>query len=227
MTTIKEYFKKRKEDNLKKKLEFKEKQLKKKQEEAVKIKEAEAKAKEIPKETEVEVVSKPAGLRDQIKDLNEKLDSITQETKVKKHIKKKSFKLPYKVKSQLKKLALKGKIQAILMQYNGNLKPIVAEVKSGMLAIDGKVYDGGPKYVWFWNGKFPTMLIPEWDLTPISREDLYNDATDNKRLSDPQTLIIRAMEWKEAQAGKTVAGKTWIWFGIGIIAVLYIIFGQS
>ena len=68
------------------------------------------------------------------------------------------------------------------------------------------------------------MIIPEWDLRPINRENLYNDAVEKKSLADPQTLIIRGMEFKESLQPKGLGGKTLIWIGIGGIVVFYVLF---
>ena len=202
-------------------------QKQKAEKEALQKRIAEEKAKlelDIPPEKPEEPKEVKTGLSNQIKEISEKLDNITQEKVVKEKLKKKTFKLPYKVKSQLRKLALKSKVQVLLLQNNGNIKPIIATIKDGMLIIGEKFYDGNPKGLWFWNGKFPTMIVPEWDLRPLSRESLYNDAAANKRLSDPQTIIIRAMEMKEALQGKTISSKVWIFGGIGAIIVFYVLF---
>ena len=176
-----------------------------------------AKPKEEPKE-------KPVGLGDRVDEINEKLDLITQQKTVERKLKKKTFRLPFRVKSQLKKLALKSKVQVLLLQNNGNIKPTIAEIKNGMLIIGDKLYDGSPTALWFWNGKFPTMIVAEWDLRPVTREYLYHDAVANKRLSDPQTIIIRGMELKEILQGKGMGGKSIIWIIIGGIVIFYILF---
>lgn len=164
------------------------------------------------------------GLKSRLDELNEKLDTITQETKVRKKLKKQHFKVPFRVKSQLKKLALKGKVQVILLQNNRNIKPTVAQIKDGMILIGDKVYNGSSEGIWLWNGKFPTVLLPEWDLNPITPPKLQEEAVDKKRLADPQTFIIRAMMYKEALQPKALAGKTIIWIIIGAIVVLYVLF---
>lgn len=205
----------------------KEELLKKQQAETeeLKRKEAEETNKILPPPEPIEdIKGKKSGLKSRMDEINEKLDIITQEKHAKKEVKKKSFKLPFRVRSQLKKLALRNKVQVLLLQNNGNIKPLIAEIKEGMLIIGEKFYDGNPKGLWFWNGKFPTMLVAEWDLLPLSREALYNDAAGNKRLSNPQTIIIRGMELKEALQGKGLAGKSIIWIIIGGIVVFYVLF---
>jgi len=220
--TIKEYLAKRKEKQLQKKIDRNKQKLEKKLREEKALAETEEKIK--AEEIQIEKPPEPTSLKEQLTAVNEKLDNLTQENKTKKDIKKKAFRLPFRVKSQLKKLALKNKVQIILLQNNGNLKPTIAEIKSGMVMVGDKIYDGNPKGIWLWNGKFPTMIIPEWDLRPINRENLYNDAVEKKSLADPQTLIIRGMEFKESLQPKGLGGKTLIWIGIGGIVVFYVLF---
>lgn len=187
-------------------------------------KKEEPKVEEPKVEEPKEPKQKPTGLKSQLSDIKEQLDVIAQEKKAKKEIKKKSFKLPFRVKSQLKRLALKRKVQVLLLQNNGNIKPLISEIKNGMLIIGDKLYDGSPVGLWLWNGKFPTMVVCEWDLTPLSRTVLYNDAVENKRLADPQTIIIRGMEVKELLGKAGMGGKSIIFIIIGAIVVFYILF---
>jgi len=198
--------------------------------ERLKIKRLDKKVKEITKEPEkkIESIEKPkekeTGLKSKIEEINEKLNRITQETKTKDELKKKAFKLPFRVKSQLKKLALKNKVQVILLQNNRNIKTTIGELKDGMLLVGDKIYDGSTSGIWLWNGKFPTAIVPEWDLKPLTPEGLLSEATENKRLANPQSIIIRAIEFKESLQPKQIAGKTMIWLLIGGVIVFYVLF---
>lgn len=181
---------------------------------------------------------KPTGINKKLEDISEQLDLITQKSMIEKRYKKKTFKLPSKVKSKLKKLAVKNKAQVILLQENMNIKPTIGEIKNGMLIIGE--YIGEAVGVWLWNGKFPTYIVPEWDLKPlskdsidgmrgistISKEELMNDTIDNNRLSYPEQIIIRAMELKEGMMGqKKLSGKAVIWIMIGLAVIGYVLFG--
>lgn len=178
---------------------------------------------EPPKELE----QKPAGLTHQIKDLNEKMGMILGE-KADKKMKKKTFKFPSKVKRQLKKLAKKNKLQVILLQHNKNIKPTIGELKEGMLFIGNKIYDGSTDCVWLWNGKFPTAIVAEWDLKPLTSDRLYTKTIEDNSISHPQTIMIRAMELKEVMQQKAgIGGKTLIWILIGGVIVFYVLFAKS
>lgn len=205
------------------------KQLEKKIEEKTKEYEAKKQIKEEIKEKEEtkeikEPKEKKTGLTTRLDDMSEKLDRITQETKTKEKLKKKVFKLPFGVKSQLKKLAKKSKVQVLLLQNNRNIKATIGEMRDGMLLVGQKIYNGAANIVWLWNGKFPTAIVPEWDLQPLTPEGLHKEAVEGKRLAHPQTMIIRAIEFKEAMTPKKLGGKTLILLIIGGVIVIYILF---
>ncbi len=193
--------------------EHKEEEQKKEQEKPIEI--------QPPKEVE----KKPVGLASQVKEMNEKIDMMTQAKTSK--AKKKEFKLPFGMKGQLKKLAKQNKVQIIYLQHNRNIKPTTAEIKEGMIIIDDKVYDGSTDGVWLWNGKIPTMLIAEWDLKPVTADRLLGKAIEDKSISHPQRIIIRAIEISELlQARGKVSSKMLIWGAIGLAIVGYVLFAN-
>lgn len=169
---------------------------------------------------------KSVGLSSQIKELTEKIDIITETKKIKKE--KKQFKIPYTVKSQLKKLAKKNKVQVILCQHNKNIMPTIGELKEGMLIVGDKIHEGSSDGIWLWNGKIPTAIVFEWDLKPLTSEGMYYSASKDKRISHPQAIMIRAMELKEAMQGtKKISGKVIIWVVIAAIVGGYILFANK
>ncbi len=229
--TIEEIFKqieekKKDEKEIKIKVPF----LKKKEE--IKEPEIEEKPEEEPKE-EIEEEPKKKGLVGQLKELNEKIDIISDKKNQEKKLKKKKFKLPFKVKSQLKKLAVKGKVQVMLLQTTRNIKPVIGEIRDGMLLIKDMVYNGSVDSTWLWEGKIPTMIVPEWDLQPLtpegikemkatsgmSAQQLMNYCLQFGRSVVPGKIIIRAIEAKQNQMLKGKVGAK----GIIIAVVIAII----
>jgi len=197
--------------------------------------------KEEPKDEEsepTEVEKKPMGIKGQLDEIRETLDVITHKKKAEKKLKKKRFKLPFKVKSRLKRLAIKNKVQVMLLQRTRNISPVIGEIKEGMLLIGNNVYEGAVKYTWLWRGKFPTFIVPEWDLSPLSKEgitdmrrpigagELYKDTIQNKRSAEPQTIILRAIEAKQNQMlKKAVNMKAIIWTVIVTLIIGAVLFG--
>ncbi len=231
---------------------FEDIEKKKKDEKEIKIKvpfikkkeEPEEEPKEEPeKETEQEEVTeepKKKGLVGQLKELNEKIDIISDKKKQVKKLKKKKFKLPFQVKSQLKKLAVKDKVQVMLLQRTRNIKPTIGEIRDGMLLVNGMIYNGSVDSTWLWNGKFPTHLVPEWDLQPMTPEGIEEmKATSTLSPSElatycakfgrsavPGKIIIRAVEAKQNQMlGAKANVKTIIWIVIATVVGMAILFG--
>ena len=222
---------------------FKQIEEKKKDEKEIKIKVPFIKKKEEVKEPEIEEKQeelkepeeepKKKGLVGQLKELNEKIDIISDKKNQEKKLKKKKFKLPFKVKSQLKKLAVKGKVQVMLLQTTRNIKPVIGEIRDGMLLIKDMVYNGSVDSTWLWEGKIPTMIVPEWDLQPLtpegikemkatsgmSAQQLMNYCLQFGRSVVPGKIIIRAIEAKQNQMLKGKVGAK----GIIIAVVIAII----
>jgi len=191
-------------------------------------------------EDEIAEPEKPKGLKEKVDELSDAMDVIMNKDKQIEKLKKKKFKVPRGVKSQLKKLAIKNKVQVMLLQRTRNIKPVIGEIRDGMLLVGNQVYNGAVDSTWLWEGKFPTHIVPEWDLQPMTPEgiskmrntnpitatELYNDCIKNSRSSEPQKIILRAMEAKENQMlKKPVNVKTIVLVIVVTIIVMAVLFG--
>jgi len=181
------------------------------------------------------------GLVGQLKEIRETLDIISDKKKQVKKLKKKKFKIPFKVKSQLKKLAVKDKVQVLLLQRTRNIKPVIGEIRDGMLMIKDMIYNGSVDSTWLWNGKYPTHLVPEWDLQPLtpdgieemkrtstmSAQELMNYCIKFGRSAVPGKIIIRAIEAKQNMmlSGSKASMKTIIITIVIVIIVMAVLFG--
>ena len=164
--------------------------------------------------------SKPLGLKSQLEEVSNKLDILTKRDIRKEQ---KEFRLPYKIKRQLKKLALKNKIMVIYLTTNRSMIPIVAEIKDGFIAIDGKPHECTTDFIFLWKGKYPAIVIKEWDITPVGTSDYYK-AVEEKRTPDPIAVGIRMIENKENIMKNKVSPKALIWIVIGVAIVAYALF---
>jgi|24BtaG_2_1085350.scaffolds.fasta_scaffold00417_9 hypothetical protein len=166
---------------------------------------------------------KPASLNERVALIDEKIDLLTQKHK----IKKKPFKLPWSVKSQLKNLAKKNKVLVILLRTNRNIEAKIVKIEQGFIIVDGKVHNISPDFIFLWDGKTPCIVLCEWDLNPIGTEDYYK-AVEENRLAEPQTIIIRAMRnVDKLQLGTKISPKMWIIIFVVGIAVAYVLFGKG
>lgn len=180
---------------------------------------------EKPKSIEPVEIIKPksdvkVGLNDRMASIEEKMDLMIGKGRIKKG---KPFKLPYKVKSQLKNIAEKGKVMVIYLGTNRNLGMTVAKVTRGGIIIDGKFRNCSMDFVYLYRGKIPCIVLPEWDLNPIGTKDYY-DAKEAKRNPDPQDVIISMIENKENQEKKKIGGKALLWILVAGAILAYVLF---
>lgn len=194
-----------------------------------------------PVEAEETVNEKPIGIKQRLDEISETLDIITQKKKAEEKLKKKNFKLPFSVKGKLKKLAIQSKVQVMLLQRTRNIQPVIGTIRDGMLLVGDNIYNGSVDSTWLWRGKFPTHIVPEWDLQPLSPAgidsmrgkikplnptELYDDTIKNQRSAEPQKIIIRSIEAKENQMLKGKANVKAIIITIVItIIIAAILFG--
>lgn len=185
-----------------------------------------ARKKEV-EELKSEIVTKEperVGLSGKMENIDKKLDILTERAG---QFKKKPFKLKSSIKTQLKKAAEKNKVLVIYLGKNRNIGPRMAKVENGFVVIDGVAHNFNIDFTFLWEGKTPCIVLPEWDLNPIGTKDYY-EAVDDKRIPDAQTVIIRALKMRDILSdGKQINMKMWIWAGIGVIIVGYVLFGQG
>ena len=165
------------------------------------------------------------GINEKMDSIEKKLDMITGVKLSKKDLK--NFALPNKVKSQMKKMAEKGKILVLLLKTNGNIEPLVTDIIDGFVCINNTPHDCSVDFRFLWKGKFPTIVLPEWDLRPIGTKD-YDECVKAGRLAYPVATAIRMIESGEKLMkgqGMQFDMKTWIFIGIAVIAVIYIVAG--
>ena len=124
--------------------------------------------------------------------------------------------------------AKKNKVAIIYLSNDGEIKPIYKEVKDGLFKINGKTYHETDCYHTYGRKRMPAVVIPEWGLIPISRENYAkNFAADAQ---EAQQLIIKAVENAEIvrlqeQQGKKIDPK--LVLGIIAIAIVGIYFYQQ
>jgi len=187
-------------------------------------KEDEEKIKEQKDDNPVSVESnEPRGLKSHLKEVNEKLDVLTKRDK---KTEQKEFKLPSKIRRQLKKLAIKNKIMVIYLTANRCMQPMIAEIKDGAIYIEGKPHQCTPDFTFLWKGKYPAIVLPEWDLNPIGTKDYYG-AVKDKRVADPIAVGIRMMEDKDNLMKKkfSMSPLAWVGIGLALIAGIYVLVG--
>jgi len=152
--------------------------------------------------------------------INEKFDEIIKLDK-KSGKKKKLF--GFSVNTKLKALAKKNDILVILLKINRGIEALICEVKDGYIKVKDNYHKCSTDFVFLWNGKFPCIILPEWDLQPIGTADYYKAAAEGRSSSAAKT-IISMIEKKEVLNQKKLSGKLVIGIIIGAVIVFYILF---
>jgi len=187
-------------------------------------KENEEKIKEDKDDNPISVENnEPRGLKSHLQEVNEKLDILTKRDK---KTEQKEFKLPSKIKRQLKKLAIKNKIMVIYLTANRCMQPIITEVRDGAINIEGKPHQCSADFTYLWKGKYPAIVLQEWDMSPIGTKDYY-DAVANKRVADPIAVGIRMMEDRDNLMKKkfSLSPMAWVLIGLALVAGIYVLVG--
>jgi len=187
-------------------------------------KENEEKIKEDKDDNPISVENnEPRGLKSHLQEVNEKLDILTKRDK---KTEQKEFKLPSKIKRQLKKLAIKNKIMVIYLTANRRMQPIITEVRDGAINIEGKPHQCSADFTYLWKGKYPAIVLQEWDMSPIGTKDYY-DAVANKRVADPIAVGIRMMEDRDNLMKKkfSLSPMAWVLIGLALVAGIYVLVG--
>jgi len=201
----------------------------KKEEEAPKIIDVDRDIEKPKSISEPSSTEKSTSLMGKMKDMEDRMNAITDTKKIKS--KSKFFKFPAKVRSKtknLKKLMLKNKIQVILLKQTGDAQPTLGELKDGMLIVGDQIHNGADDIIWKWDAKTPTAIVPEWDMQPITKRGLIKTTESLKTWIHPQNLIIRVMMSKEAMDKmKGVGSKNIIWIILGAIVIGYLLFSSG
>jgi len=170
-----------------------------------------------------EVLGNSGGLISRINEVNEKIDALAKINQDKMH---KKFGLPGKINSQLKKLAEKNKVLILFFRINRNIEPIITDVKNGFVIVNNIPRNCSLDFVFLWKGKHPCLGIKEWDVQPIGTKDYY-EAVKANRVADPMPTAIRMLEEmaKMEKGGMQMSPKVWVFIGLGVIALLWVLFG--
>jgi len=174
-------------------------------------------------EVKVEESGKKKGLTAQLNDINEKLKTldVDKDKKVKK-----SFSLGATLEAQIKKLTDETRILVFLLTNNRKIIPQLGNINDGLVEVNGKFHACSMDYIFLYKGKYPAVVIPEWDLTPIGTKDYY-EAMATGRNINPQQIMIRAIESKENAGAKKLNPKMLIWIILGVVVVGYILFAKG
>lgn len=165
-----------------------------------------------------------SSLTAQISDINEKLDALTGRDK---ETKKKLFKMPWKVKGKMKKLHKKNRILYLKLLENKTADLNWAEIKGGMVNIDGILRDASPSFTYWLQGKYPLIIQPSWDVLPLGTKQFLEEMdTPEKKNAYEEKFIIRAVERSQVEDKKFAFNwKILLLIGGAILVLWWVFFG--
>ena len=175
------------------------------------------------------LVDEPKSLVQQMAELNGLMKNLTEMDA--KKLKKKNFKMPFKVKSvtrNLTKMMQKNQVQVLLLKITGAIQPTIGEINTGRLIVGEFYWNAADDITWGWLGKIPTVIACEWDMQPLTKKRLMDDTNALNTWLHPQTIMIRLIEAKEAAekiSGKGFKPMAFVVIGIIVIIAYYLFFG--
>ena len=170
-----------------------------------------------------ELPEQKKGIKQEIGEIKETLDRIAPKIK-----EGKKWKLSWGAKNKVKNKK-PHTIGLLKLQTNRTAWFDKSEINNGFINVDGKKYNASTDFVYLLEGKFPLIVMKEWDMDAVGTKDYY-DAIAKGRKVDSQTVFIRALEQIQAEEGgkKKISMNMWIWIGIGAVILGYVIFsGQG
>ena len=144
--------------------------------------------------------------------IGEKLDKLIDIMEQSKPVAKTKIKFPKLSKGKMKK----NYVLAIILRTNKQMDIKKLRIEDNKIYLkDNKTYHLALSDFVLRYKNYPVVILPEWDLQPISIDELQGKTISEERLALPQKIIIQAM--KESQLAKK-KGMKGIMIIIGIIA---------
>lgn len=148
-------------------------------------------------------------LKDQLKRLNDNLEGMKKEGKIK------AIKPNKKLNTgDLKKNA----VMAVVVGENKEFKFEKLNIEDGTVTLNKVPRIATAEYLGTYKGR-PAMIIPEWSCEPISFQKTYEQNARDKMLSVGYRLLANRIELGAIKAKKQIKG--WIIFA-GIIALIVV-----
>lgn len=146
-------------------------------------------------------------LKDEVKNLNQKLDQLIQSGKVK----------GVKVKKLGKSEKKKGYIRYIYINENREIKAVKVPVDEGIAWFEGVPRIATTDYMMNMDGD-PTIIQPSWSVEPFSPVANYEQAVRDKMTAAGYRLLLKAIKEGEVKPKKKISGL----IILGIIAAVLV-----
>lgn len=161
-----------------------------------------------------EEIEKSKTMADKINDIHSLID--TKKEREKKSIISKKIKLS---QGQVKK----NFVSVFILYPTGNAKiEKVPIIDNSIQLKNGNYHVSSSEYIYSYENKHPFMILPSWDMKPISKARLTEITAKDGTWTDPQKILIHYMNLSQVKP-KAKVGMSLIWIIIGAVVVLYLL----
>jgi len=139
----------------------------------------------------------------------------------------KNFKLPVTQRIGAKGKIKKNHVLVILLKTNGNVQIKLFKIDEDMIYLkeSDTYHSANTDYIGYYKN-YPVIILPEWDLKPLSRRDLWEKA-EGGRYAKPQSIIIHNVERASGLLKKKKSfGGSLIWIILGLCVVGYLVYSM-
>ncbi len=165
--------------------------------------------------------------------INEKLDKI-EGLLEEKGQKKKKFNLPLGIRFQQGKIRKKNYAVVIIIKTNGAVEIKMIQIIDNAIKYGEVYYEATAKHVLRYK-KYPLIILPEWNISPLSdetnvekiepydSEKNYKDAEKEGKLSSAERFILHKLKMDEVKQKTSMNFGTIIWILVGIGGLLFLL----
>tara|TARA_R100000656_G_scaffold108773_1_gene80859 strand:+ start:522 stop:1046 length:525 start_codon:yes stop_codon:yes gene_type:complete len=136
----------------------------------------------------------------------------------------KKFKLPGGITFGSKTKIKKGYVVVQLLRHNGSVDFKLLPTEDALVYIKdkGTSHNASAPYMWIFK-KYPMLILPEWDLNPVTKKRLHDITKRDKSSAEDQKTLIRILEQVDTKKKLGISGNAIFWI-IGAVGIGYVIF---
>lgn len=137
----------------------------------------------------------------------------------------KQVKVPWRAKVNRRRMR-KNQCIVLYVGQNKNAELVRGTIEDLTVKVGDLIHTVTPDDIIMFRGKFPFVIIPEWNIKPVTfwqpKKD-YEEAEEEGQLTTPQRHILSKLESGIIKAKKTLKAGGWIMLIVAAIAVVYFI----
>lgn len=168
---------------------------------------------------------KEVSLKQAVEEIRQNLDLLLKE-KHPDEKNKKGIKLPFAMRKSGKRTAKLSQINVLYLRNNRTILPFKTEISEGLIRKGDNWHNANEGYVFQWEGRLPTLVLPEWSFNPIGTKE-FMDSFQSVGAYANWTLAAIIRAYKQAQQDNKPKGNMKILLiiiGIALVAAYLFFF---